>query len=302
MGDTDVRIALRSVHTNNTFYGFILTCNGFVRTSRRDLFGGRVEVYFNELCLNQTTMIQYADISRIGTLYKRLRSRNILGCRISHNDYAEVIRQVGTMQGTNPNVISFLFAFLRQPYEDEGVEERQEDYLSSSWSYEGKACYGLALAYIMESMSVSICDQAWNQPILQVQRDSATEDVRNLYDEETFLYHLEWLEGLQPIELIICQNSPEEKRIKLREDHGKDILQAFCDRLVNSKYVVEIINSMPFNSKNRRFIHKIREEGIIEIVLPWTDKGHGVVVKTTGRNRRETEKIAEILKEKYGSM
>ena len=179
-----------------------------------------MEVYFNELCLNQTTMIQYADISRIGTLYKRLRSRNILGCRISHNDYAEVIRQAGTMPGTNPNVISFLFAFLRQPYEDEGVEERQEDYLSSSWSYEGKACYGLALAYIMESMSVSICDQAWNQPILQVQRDSATEDVRNLYDEETFLYHLEWLEGLQPIELIICQNSPEEKRIKLNICYG----------------------------------------------------------------------------------
>ena len=86
-----------------------------------------MEVYFNELCLNQTTMIQYADISRIGTLYKRLRSRNILGCRISHNDYAEVIRQAGTMPGTNPNVISFLFAFLRQPYENEGVEERQED-------------------------------------------------------------------------------------------------------------------------------------------------------------------------------
>lgn len=57
---------------------------------------------------------------------------------------------------------------------------------------------------------------------------------------------------------------------------------------------------MPFNSANRHFIHAVKEDGIIEIVLPWTDKGLGVVVKTTGKNRRETEKIAEILKEEYG--
>lgn len=102
--------------------------------------------------------------------------------------------------------------------------------------------------------------------------------------------------------MITCSDRPEDKRIKLRDDHGKDILKAFSDRLVNSEYVIEIINSMPFNSKNRRFIHKIREDGIIEIVLPWTDEGHGIVVKTTGRNLRETERIAEILKDKYGSM
>ena len=261
-----------------------------------------MELFFNELCLDPTANIKYADITRLGVLHNLLRKWKISGCRISHKDYAELIRQAKTMPGTNPNVIGFLFGFLRQPYEDDSVEEKQEDYLASTWLYEGKACYGLALAYIMESMSVSICDQIWNQPILHIGRDASIVDVRNLFDEGTFHYHIKWLEGLQPLELITCSDRPEEKRIKLRDDHGKDILKAFSDRLVNSEYVIEIINSMPFNSKNRRFIHKIREDGIIEIVLPWTDEGHGIVVKTTGRNLRETERIAEILKDKYGSM
>ena len=61
-----------------------------------------------------------------------------------------------------------------------------------------------------------------------------------------------------------------------------------------------VINSLPYNAKQRRFIRKIREDGLIEIVLPWTDEGLGIVVKTTGRTLRETETIAEILEEEYG--
>lgn len=34
--------------------------------------------------------------------------------------------------------------------------------------------------------------------------------------------------------------------------------------------------------------------------MPWTDKGLGLVVQTTGRTRGETEKIADLLQEKYG--
>ena len=63
-----------------------------------------------------------------------------------------------------------------------------------------------------------------------------------------------------------------------------------------------MINSLPFNSHERKFIKRIREEGLIEIVLPWTDKGYGVVVKTTGRTIKETEMIGRIIMEKYGGL
>ena len=58
-------------------------------------------------------------------------------------------------------------------------------------------------------------------------------------------------------------------------------------------------HGLPFE---RKFIKKIRDEGVIEIVLPWTDEGYGIVVKTTGRTINETEKISRIITEKYGGL
>ena len=221
-------------------------------------------------------------------------------CRVSDSDYARLIELAKSMKGANPSVTGFLFAFLQRPYEQRISEEEQDDYLEHTWLYKGKSCYGLALAYIMESMALSICGQEWNHPVLDIEKDRVLVDVRNLFDEESFDFHLAWLESLKPVELITCLEEPNNKLINLRDDHGKDVLYAFCKRLVNSEYVCEIVNSLPFNPNNRKFIHKIRENGQIEIVLPWTDSGLGVSVQTTGRNYRETEKIAEILKEKYG--
>ncbi len=76
--------------------------------------------------------------------------------------------------------------------------------------------------------------------------------------------------------------------------------------LAISRYIrfggYNIINSLPFNSYERKFIRKIREDGLIEIVLPWTDKGYGIVVKTTGRTIKETEMIGKIIMEEYGGI
>ena len=57
---------------------------------------------------------------------------------------------------------------------------------------------------------------------------------------------------------------------------------------------------LPYNPYEQKFIKRVRENGLIEIVLPWTDKGYGMVVKTTGRNLRETKRIAEIIEEEFG--
>lgn len=185
-------------------------------------------------------------------LYSSLINVGIRTYRISHDQYIELISRVGEMPGTKPEVKNFLYAFLRQPYEEKNIEERQDEYLAHSWIYKGTECYGL--------------------------------------------------DGLRPVELITCSDRPEDKKIKLRDDHGKDVLKDFCDKIVYCEYVCEIVNSIPFSSNDRRFIHRIRSDGIIELVLPWTDKGYGVAVKTTGRTKRETEKIADILKERYDSV
>lgn len=101
------------------------------------------------------------------------------------------------------------------------------------------------------------------------------------------------------IELIECNIKPENKKIKLSDHHGIVVLSNFSKKLVNCKYVCEIINSLDFEPKSKKFIRAIKDKGIIEITLMWEDAGYGLVMETTGRNKRETEKIAKIIKEKY---
>jgi len=81
--------------------------------------------------------------------------------------------------------------------------------------------------------------------------------------------------------------------------HGKDVLTAFAQKVLQSPYVEGVINSLPFNPHARSFIRNAYPDGSIELVLVWSDEGLGMVVQSTGRNLRETEAIARILKEKY---
>jgi hypothetical protein len=74
----------------------------------------------------------------------------------------------------------------------------------------------------------------------------------------------------------------------------------WAKRLIHSPYVEGIINSISFNSKATNPIHNIYDDGRVELVLTKTDEGYGMVVKTTGRDKKETEEIAHILKERYG--
>jgi putative CRISPR-associated protein (TIGR02619 family) len=89
--------------------------------------------------------------------------------------------------------------------------------------------------------------------------------------------------------------SPEQKQIKLRDDHGKDKLQQFSEKLRRSPYVKGIINSLPFNPQTINPIKRVTANGIVDLVLIETDQGLGVCVQTTGRNLAETRAIASHL-------
>jgi hypothetical protein len=95
------------------------------------------------------------------------------------------------------------------------------------------------------------------------------------------------------------ETAPERKTIDLREDHGKDILQAFAEKIRRSPYVKKIINSLPFNPKRTNPIRRTYPNGKIEFVLTWTDRGLGLCIQTTGRNLAETNSIALHLAKEY---
>ncbi|MFN6519178.1 MAG: putative CRISPR-associated protein [Nostoc sp. CreGUA01] len=94
--------------------------------------------------------------------------------------------------------------------------------------------------------------------------------------------------------------NPERKQINLRDDHGKDILQAFSERICNSPYVKKIVNSLPFNPRRTNPIRRTTENGLVEFLLTWTDRGLGLCIETTGRNLAETNTIALHLQKEFG--
>lgn len=95
------------------------------------------------------------------------------------------------------------------------------------------------------------------------------------------------------------ETEPSRKAINLRDDHGKDIIQAFSERICYSPYVKKIINSLPFNPKRTNPIRRTTENGVVEFVLTWTSAGLGICIETTGRNLAETNTIALHLQKEF---
>lgn len=258
-----------------------------------------MEIYFNELSIADKSSISYEAVQIMACIYRELKKYGITTCRISEEDSNSLFYLIKKL----PNAITiqnFYFSFFKSPYESDEVEENQEEYYRHSWLYEQKECFGMAIAYIMHSLCYSIFDTEWDEAHVTIWKDSERVKVKHICTERHIGFHRERLSGKAGTELIECDIPETEKKIVLRDDHGKDQLMEFSKKLVHSPYVAGVINSLPHQSQNRKFIRKIRENGLIDIVLPWTDKGLGLVVQTTGRTREETEKIADLLREKYG--
>lgn len=200
---------------------------------------------------------------------------------------------------------SFLRSFIRKPYiADDFISEADEKYVQNEYFYETHKVTGLAYAYLLDTIAVSLLTNlVWESTnILIIEKCNGYGNkvsVKNASKPEHERSHKDWINSQKPIVLIKTKQKPQDKLIKLRDDHGKDVLQTFSERLRNSEYVKSIINSLPFNPNEKDFIHKIYPNGQIEIVLNKTDKGLGIIVQTAGRNLRETTEISKILEDKY---
>lgn len=259
------------------------------------------DVFFNELSIPSGRGLSYEEVEALRGLYLALRGvpgGNFV-CRLDGEHLANLVQGVMT-QSNGKDIKDFLYAFLRPPFEGDSSEDDQAKYIQSEWRCGNDECFGLAMANVLDTLAISINHAPWNVPIVHISRNESLVGVRNCGCAEHVDVHGEWLESLVRPELITCDMAPDEKTLKLRDDHGIDVLRAFAKRLLRSKYVVGVINSLEFHPKARRFIRSFSDDGIVEMVLNWTDAGYGLAVQTTGRNRRETEKIARRLEEEFG--
>ncbi|MBR4996619.1 MAG: hypothetical protein IKY84_01930 [Bacteroidaceae bacterium] len=208
--------------------------------------------------------------------------------------------------------VQLLLSTQKRPYVgDKDEAETQNRYISANVYYcrnvdELKA-EGFTAAYAKNTICVGLyvapewCGAEYE---IKVVSDVSEEERitwicvtdTNHFDAECYKL---WYSQNAPLSLGKCMIDPMWKKVSLRDDHGKDILEKHAGKLKQSPYVVEIVNSLPFNPHAKDYIHRVKENGIIEIVLTDTDEGLGLAVRTTGRSLRETKRIADILKEKY---
>lgn len=207
---------------------------------------------------------------------------------------------------------TLLLGLIRSPFIEEGKEDIENLYLLNCYilnmpnepDFHEQEPEGLSVAFLYNTLAISLnTHTAWNNTNIELLEKTETEEqiviVKHVSCPEHLDAHREWIEENTPVELLETEFSPELKEIHLREDHGKDRLIKLSKKLVKSPYVISVINSLPFNPKEKNFIRKIYPDGKIEIVLTRTDEGHGLIVQTTGRNLRETCLIAQKLDGKY---
>jgi len=216
---------------------------------------------------------------------------------------------INGLKGINKALI---FSIIKRPFSSDILEDHVDRlaefyFVNSELGIEETYCTGLGLAKMQEIASISLnTDEFWCSESLRFMQidpntlEEQTVSVVNVASCDIVSELFKQLaENNSIIELIETEIEPDAKPIHFRDDHGTDILTKFAKRLVKSEYVISVINSLHFNSSTVKFIRRVLADGKIEIVLFWEDKGYGMVIQTTGRNYRETKKIAEILEEKY---
>ena len=202
---------------------------------------------------------------------------------------------------------------FKKPFTEEYLGDRSGQlsnyyFVSPTLNIEQEYCDGLATADIMGIPAISLANHIeWEKDKLVIYLETENEplpiEVNNLSTEKILFSDSfnDFSESIAIIDLQPSILSIAEKRqnISLRDDHGKDVLQKFAERLIHNEYINGVINSLPFNSHTSRFIKSVYKNGLIEIVLHWEDEGFGMVIESTGRNFRETNEIAKIIRTQF---
>jgi hypothetical protein len=202
----------------------------------------------------------------------------------------------------------FMYGVIVQPYIDEDDPEF-EQYVDSVVTFENTEynilkteCIGLASAYLYNFPAISILSiPLWEEHILPITIEKEgglfVENVYNISSCESFDISgmADFIDSISQLILIETTLKPEDKTIHLADHHGSEELQKLCDRLKHNPYVEEMRST---DWGGNRFVRKIHRNSI-EIVLYKTQRKYALLVKTTGRNCRETKEIARILAEKF---
>lgn len=278
-----------------------------------------------EVCFNELSAYPYCvDIEevnrRVDTYMQVVKEAIKLGSkkiRYEHGLYGVCLMENLSLaqycfDKKNKGKGDYLIACAKKPYIDEDSEtegrftEYDDVYLKKSET-EVVGCYAFYAAFLHKSFCVGFHSEPfWDRSLFTLQLTKGKNIIEVsvicicLCDEYKKDLFIDWAINNIPIQVPQTLILPHEKKISLRDDHGKDVLYSFANRLRNIPFIISVINSLPFNPKETNFACNVFEDGKIELVLINTDQGLGLIVQTTATNMLETKWVAKYLKEYFG--
>lgn len=278
-----------------------------------------MELMYNELSVDALSANRYAANDKMKLFSETVaeaRRRGFRNIRSYHDSHQIQLTADYTLYDwlNNGDVSKELrdnmYGMLILPFIRDEDEQVMAGYVDADHYFEDAAngiaktkCQGLAAAHLYETLSVSLqSSAAWTKNELEITVEangaSKSEQVNNVFSRGCFDVATisDFVENLGNVVLDESPLAPDAKDIHLAGHHGKKELKALWNKLKNNCYVVSG-HSTDFGGK--RFIRKTSSDGVVEIVLVDSDREYALWVQTTGRNLRETNAIAEILKDRY---
>lgn len=215
------------------------------------------------------------------------------------------------------NRLRYLLQSQHDPYikDEELSEDIMSSYIISNVYFKGSEnviADGFKAAYFMHSICIGfLSDSIWEKHIhtLLVTDANATKEVQVVcISDDNHLKSKEfisWRDAYSTVELLETFKAPYEKLGRyhnvIGRHHGKEKLYAHALKLIQSPYVEEILCSVDYGSaSDKDYIAGYeKNNGVIRIMLVWESPKYAMLIKTTGRNMRETKEIAKILKEQF---
>ncbi|MBQ3290198.1 MAG: hypothetical protein IJH50_12380 [Kiritimatiellae bacterium] len=289
-------------------------------------------VYFNDLTLdpnpsqNKLLLKEFQRVWADFSIVAGKKDSRILANEEALNALLSLLQDDGDYgTGVKSNAAEmelrhFLLTVLNRQYQDPSVEEWEKEAEDRFWGSEFSInikpsfrpeCKAMGWAFVNGSITLGLQSNFFWKKCEHCIVETDLEDVKQTHnvlcvtdrrhlDEEPLKKWLECRKG--PLKIPTPETTgipPEKKPVKVRDDHGREVLEEFGRKLNRSSYVTGIVNSTEWHPKCDRFILDCRADGIVYVCLHWTDNGLGLAVQTTGRGKAQTELIAQKLEEEF---
>jgi len=280
-----------------------------------------MELIYNELSaqpLFENTAIANQQMIQLIKTYVKSKSHKFKKIRFNKSLHEIAISENYTILDwinttKQRNLKDLLLEARTYPFINDDDEQQINEYIKHQYFFENiekqfdkTECLGLAASHIYDTVSISFAEyEIWKSNLIAITKinDETKEEneveIINVFSPECFnkTEVKTFIDNLGAIAPNTSDLLPDEKIIHLSDHHGKKELNDFSKRLVNCPFVISIKST---NWGGKRFIRKVFDNGMIEIVLTNTQREYALLVETTGKNYRETRFIADIIENEYG--